>query len=114
MSPPQKKRKPLQLVSQLGALSMVAAGVVGAVTMRAVGPPLAMAWQIWSGRNTEPTMPEVDYPWVLHGFILLLCLAGFRASRRSEGKAALLLFHGGALVSALVPFWALYQLGTHT
>ena len=38
------------------------AGLVASITMRYLGPPLAMGAQMWVAMNTEPVTPHLDFP----------------------------------------------------
>ncbi len=102
--------RPLQVVSRMGALSTVAAGLVGAGAVATVGPPLAMGLSIWSGGSTEPVMPHLAYPLLWHALAIALTAAGWVWSGRGGGGRATLLLHGGAVASVLVPIAALLRL----
>ena len=107
-------RRLFKALSQLGAVMSVIAGLLGAVVVWRLGPPLAMGLALYSFRTLEPRMPEADYPWALHGLFLLLCLGAFVWSRRAEGAAPQVALQASAAASALVPFWGLFQLWSQT
>lgn len=108
--PKKTARRPMQIVSRLGALSTVSAGLIGAATVATVGPPLAMGLAIWTGRTTEPVMPDASYPWLIHAICLASAGSGYWLGRERPGPIAELLLHGGSVASALVPIFAVVSL----
>ncbi len=61
----EKPRRSGWLVTLLQAMSFLsswAAGFLGAVVVRYLGPYLAMYFQMWAAFNTEPVKPHADYP----------------------------------------------------
>jgi hypothetical protein len=67
-----------------GALSLAstwAAGVVGALTVWAVGDPLAMGAQMWMAMNTEPHRPTLPFP-VTSTVLLALSPLPFAIARK--------------------------------
>ena len=90
------------------------AGLIGALTVQLLGPPLAMGLAIWTLRTTEPVMPAADYPWLLHGALLMMAFFGYRLGLRRPGPGPALLLHGSAIASALLPVLALYRLWGRT
>jgi hypothetical protein len=86
----------------LSVISGYAAGLLGAVTMMAVGPYLAMGAQMYAG-NTEPLRPHV--PWPMIPTFLGLMLPVPWLVRKQWGYAAL-----ATLPLALLPYWQLYRL----
>lgn len=107
-------RRVLKALSQLGALMSVVAGLLGAVVVWRLGPPLAMGLALYTFRTLEPVAPEPAYPWALHGVSLGLCGGAFLWSRRDDGPAPQVALQASAFASALVPFWGLFQLWSQT
>lgn len=105
-----RQPRPLHVISRMGALSTMAAGLIGAVAMVTVGPPLAMGLAIWSGGTTEPVMPALSYPLAWHVGALGIAGAGWIWGGRGGARRADLMLHGGAVASLLVPIWALVSL----
>ncbi len=89
----------------LSGASGVAAGLLGAAVVLALGGPLAMGLAIWSGRSTEPAMPEVDYPWPLVALGLGVAALGARRVWVGARGGGLLLHLGAALLAALPFVW---------
>ena len=107
-------RRIVKALSKLGAGLSVVAGLLGAVVVWRLGPPLAMGLALYSFRTLEPQMPAADYPWGVQGLCLVLCLATARWSWRAEGPVPHVALQLSAGASALVPFWGLYQLWSQT
>ncbi len=83
-------------------VSTVAAGLIGAVAMRVVGPFLAMGLQIWAG-NTEPAHPHVMWPYAATFVALMLPVPFVYRRQWSIASAA-------AIPLAILPFWHLWRL----
>ncbi len=83
-------------------VSAYAAGLLGALTMMVVGPPLAMGAQMWLG-NTEPSEPHLAWPAVLTFVGLMLPVPWLY--RRQWGIASI-----AAVPFALLPYWQFYRL----
>lgn len=95
--------KVLRIVFGVASLvSAYAAGLLGAVTMMAVGPWLAMGLQFYGG-NTEPTHPHLAWP-MIPTFVALLIPAPFMY-RKQWNVASI-----AAIPFALLPFWQLWRL----
>lgn len=95
--------KALRAILGLSSLvSMYVAGILGLLTVRAVGPYLAMAAQMMSG-NTEPSHPHILWPWATVFCALMLPVP--LMYRRSWGLATV-----AAVPLALLPFWQLWRL----
>lgn len=107
--------KTRRLLSLASWLSMLMAGLMGAVVVILVGPELAMGAAIWSGQTTEPMRPQLPFPWVALGLCVLgglLCLAWQQQSEAHSGQAtaAMVLtqvFGGLFALTPLVQLWRL-------
>jgi len=89
----------------LSGASGVAAGLLGAGLVMSVGAPLAMGLAIWTGRSTEPTLPDVDFPWATFGLGLALAAVGARRVWAGGRGGGVLLHLGSALVAVLPFVW---------
>ena len=95
--------KALRAILGLSSLiSMYAAGLLGALAVRVVGPWLAMGAQMMTG-DTEPAFPRALYPWAPM-FVAMMLPVPF-LYRRSFGAATV-----AAAPLALLPFWQLLRL----
>ena len=105
----------LSLASTASSVSALVAGAVGAWATIRFGPALAMGMAIYAG-NTEPTEPVAPYPWGWAlGGLVIFGAGGVLEWRRPERiVAAHALMHGGALLTALVPFLHLVHLWGRT
>jgi hypothetical protein len=83
-------------------ISAYAAGLLGAVTMMAVGPYLAMGAQMYTG-NTEPRHPFVAWPLGLTFIGLMLPVPWL--VQKKWGLASI-----AALPIAVLPYWQLWRL----
>lgn len=83
-------------------VSTYLAGILGALAMMVVGPPLAMGLQMWSG-NTEPAHPHLPWPHLATFVALLLPVP--LLYRKQWGVASI-----AAVPVALLPFWQLWRL----
>lgn len=109
MSPPDGRartrafaRDLRRLMGAVSLLSMVFAGLLGALTTPRVGPYLVMGATIYTGfTDVEP--PQAPYPWL--GFLLGLALLalGLEMLRRRR-RGGWTLAHLGAATLALLPF----------
>jgi hypothetical protein len=90
------------LLAGSSLVSTFAAGLLGAVTMMAVGPWLAMGAQMYGG-NTEPSHPHLAWPLALTFAALMLPVPWMY--RKQWGLASI-----AAVPFALLPFWQLYRL----
>jgi hypothetical protein len=99
----------LRWLSGLGALSMLAAALVGAAAVARFGPPLAMGLALYGG-ETEPLLPALPYPWSATALLGALVGAGLLLERRGRALPGALLAHGAALLALALPFWQLARL----
>lgn len=83
-------------------VSTYLAGILGALAVMVVGPPLAMGLQMWMG-NTEPTAPHLPWPYAAT-FVALMLPVPF-LYRKQWGVASI-----AALPLALLPFWQIWRL----
>lgn len=83
-------------------VSAYVAGLLGAVTMMALGPWLAMGAQMYGG-NTEPSHPHLAWPLVPTFIGLMLPVPWMY--RKQWGIASV-----AAVPLAVLPFWQLYRL----
>ena len=90
------------MLGYLSLVSTLAAGALGMLTIRAVGPSLAMGAQMWLG-NTDPVRPHLVWPHVAT-FVALVLPAPF-LYRQQLGLAT-----AAALPFALLPYWQLWRL----
>lgn len=105
----------LALASTMSAVSACLAGLVGAYTTTHYGRELAMGAAIYGG-NTEPRVPYAPYPWWLYGVGLGVAVLGLIVERTFKRHPLLghALMHGGAYLTAVVPFYHLYLLVERT
>jgi len=98
------------------AISLVAAGILGAFIAPTTGPALAMGMAILMG-HTEPVMPELPFPWLFWGATIGAVVVCKILADRSENPARKRGWRVAELVSAvacvvipLVQVWRLVRL----
>lgn len=103
-----KGRDLVRMAANVGSAGMIAAGVLGMGVSVWLGPHVAMGLAIWSGKTTEPSHPELAFPWLLW----LLGLIGWAVGLRlqSRGAWAIWLTQGTAALVALLPWYHLWRL----
>ncbi|MCB9780318.1 MAG: hypothetical protein H6742_17265 [Alphaproteobacteria bacterium] len=104
------KRRVGAALSTLSLMSAIGAAVIGTFAAIRFGPFLAMGAAILGG-NTEPTTPELGYPWLAVTLgVVGMAIGAFLSRQEAREKAGHALLHGGAIFVALLPLWHLYAL----
>jgi len=102
-------RKALSRIFAVSTIvSMLSAGILGALVTTSVGPYFVMGLAIYTG-NTEPEPPSAPFP----GLAMVLGAAVFGVGlwrARKEARGGWLLMELGAIAVGLTPFWHLARM----
>lgn len=90
------------MAANVGSAGMIAGGVLGLGVSVWLGPHVAMGLAIWSGATTEPSYPELAFPWLLWLLGLIAWAVGLRL--QSRGSWAIWLTQGAAALVAVLPW----------
>ena len=92
----------------LGLSSILLGGWLGGLVVSLLGPELAMAAAIWTGRTTEPVAPERSYPFLVPLLATGVCLLALHRCRATGTNQ--IHWAGVALAGAMAVLVAVWPL----